>query len=183
MIKTVDNFDFKIEETDYSYEYQSELTEKLDFIESDFSQEIINEIVLWKINRYAKLSFETIELINQISSSKLIDKNLTIKILNKLLKTKGVRLPIASTILRFKNPKIYQIIDQRVYRIIYGKELHQSNSNSEKQITENIDMYLKYLYELRLACSRIEIPFDQADRILYEADKRINNAIKLKNYG
>lgn len=62
MIKTIENIDFRIEKTDYDYEYQSELTNKLDFINSDFSQEIINEIVLWKINRYAKLSSETIEL-------------------------------------------------------------------------------------------------------------------------
>jgi hypothetical protein len=183
MIKTIENIDFRIEKTDYDYEYQSELTNKLDFINSDFSQEIINEIVLWKINRYAKLSSETIELINQIPNADFIDKNLTINILKSLLNTKGVQLPMASTILRFKNPMIYQIIDQRVYRILYGKELSLSNSKSDKRIVENIDLYIRYLDDLRLACSKIRIPFDQADRILYETDKRINSKIKLKNYG
>lgn len=41
MIKTIENIDIRIEKTDYNFEYQSELTNKLDFINSDFSQEII----------------------------------------------------------------------------------------------------------------------------------------------
>jgi hypothetical protein len=36
----------------------------------------------------------------------MIDKDLTSEILIYLLKTKGVRLPMASTILCFKNPNI-----------------------------------------------------------------------------
>lgn len=42
------------------------------------------------------------------------------EILRKLLMTPGIRLPMASTILRFKNPNVYQIIDQRAYRFLTG---------------------------------------------------------------
>lgn len=37
----------------YDYKYQKELTENLDKLDGDFSQNILNEIVLWKVNRYA----------------------------------------------------------------------------------------------------------------------------------
>jgi hypothetical protein len=40
-----------------SYRYQPNLTRKLDALGSaSFDQEIINEIVLWKVNRYARAS-------------------------------------------------------------------------------------------------------------------------------
>jgi hypothetical protein len=38
------------------YKYQPELTGRLDRVgDLDFTQELINEIVLWKVNRYAFL--------------------------------------------------------------------------------------------------------------------------------
>lgn len=49
------------------YNYQNELTVKLDNLNSDFDQNIINEIVLWKVNRYALLDTATLNLINQIN--------------------------------------------------------------------------------------------------------------------
>ena len=33
-----------------TFKYQVELTKKLDNINSDFNQEILNEIILWKVN-------------------------------------------------------------------------------------------------------------------------------------
>lgn len=56
--------------------------------------------------------------INTISSWKVLNKEKTCEILTSLLKTKGVQLAMASTILGFRNPNIFQIIDQRVYRVI-----------------------------------------------------------------
>ena len=41
---------------------KEELTKKLDSLNSDFNQEILNEIILWKVNRYAKFDEETINL-------------------------------------------------------------------------------------------------------------------------
>ena len=157
------------------YNYQTELTEKLDNINSDFNQELINEIVLWKINRYAELTNETLNVINKIDKeSKFIDSALTGEILLHLLETKGIRLPMASTILRFRNPNIYQIIDQRVYRLIYGSVLKLKTN-----LNDSIMQYLDYLTDLRNVCDLYQIPFSKSDRILYEYDK-IANLEKIK---
>ena len=97
------------------YNYQTSLTSKLDKLDTEFNQDIINEIVLWKVNRYAAIDNETLNLINQIKKEDTqLNVKLTSTILLRLLckEQKGFRLAMASTILRFKNPKIYQIIDQ-----------------------------------------------------------------------
>ncbi len=159
--------------------YQVELTKKLDNINSDFNQEILNEIVLWKVNRYAKFDEETINLLNKINrNDESLNQNLTGDILLNLLNQKGVRLAMASTILRFKNPKIYQIIDQRVYRFIYGNELKYSETNLNLQIV----IYIDYLEKLNEVCEKYQIKFEDADRILYKMDKDYNKDLKLKGY-
>jgi hypothetical protein len=38
------------------------------------------------------------------------------------------------------------------------------------------------LTDLKKICSDLNIEFDQADRILYMADKRLNKDFRLKNY-
>jgi hypothetical protein len=102
---------------------------------------------------------------------------LTIQILENLLKTNGIQLAMASTILRFKNPKIYQIIDQRVYRIIYSEAMPKYFSSIEKQIS----LYLKYLNDLKNVCNERGINFELSDRIIYEIDKEFNKDEKI-NY-
>lgn len=162
-----------------SFKYQAELTKKLDSLNSDFNQEIINEIILWKVNRYAKFDEETLNLLNKINQNdENLNQNLTGDILLKLLNQKGVRLAMASTILRFKNPKIYQIIDQRVYRFIYGKELKYSETNMNLQII----IYIDYIEKLKEVCEKYQIKFEDADRILYKMDKDYNKKLKLKGY-
>lgn len=183
MLKTINDPDFKILSSDHVFTYQENLTVKLDAMDADFNQEIINEIVLWKVNRFAALSSDTLGLLNQLSKTSTFDSELTRKILTQLLKEKGIQLPMASTILRVKNPKIYQIIDQRVYRFIYGQELELSNIKSAKNIQQTIELYLRYLHDLRELASKHHFPFEQADRILYTIDKDRNKHIKLKNYG
>lgn len=164
------------------YNYQSELTAKLDALEADFTQDTINEIVLWKINRFAALDEQTLSLLNQISKDdRVLNLELTKQVLARLLQKqqKGIRLAMASTILRFKNPSLYQIIDQRVYRFIYGKELIYSVNNTDQQIA----LYLDYLTKLRQVCEVYRIAFEQADRVFYSMDKTHNSDLKLKGYG
>lgn len=182
--KTVFDKDFKLLESDYEFDYQSELTKKLDANASDFSQARLNEIVLWKVNRYAKFSQELIAELNSISpEQERIEIEQTKRVLKMLLKTKGVKLAMASTILRFRNPKIYQIIDQRAYRIIYkDKELKLSTYQSDKNINSQIRLYIKYLEDLKHACLTLNIDFQKADIVLFMADKRINKKQKLLNY-
>lgn len=186
--KTINDKNFKIEESDNKYQYQKELTKKLDSI-TTIDQNILNEIILWKVNRYADFSDEIITKLNAISindkkekKKQKIDEDKTREILKLLLYTKGVRLPMASTILRFINPNIYQIIDQRVFRLLYkDNTLKYTGSTSDKSIENQIEIYLKYLTDLRNACTKLGIDFKESDRILYMTDKRINSEHKI-NY-
>ena len=89
---------------------------------------------------------------------------------------------MASTFLRFKNPKLFQIIDQHVYRLLTGNELSLPLSNSQSNKEKICQCYFRYLEDLEKKCKEFEIPFEKADRILYKADKRINKDVKLKNY-
>lgn len=160
------------------YNFQPKLTKKLDEISSDFDQETINQIVLWKVNRYAEMDNETFSLLNSIKKEDtFLNESLTKQILEKLLSTKGVQLAMASTILRFKNPKIYQIIDQRVYRFIYGENMPKYFSSIESQI----ELYLEYLQKLKNICQEKLINFELSDRIIYELDKEFNKSEKI-NY-
>ncbi len=184
MHKTVFDKEFVITRDDWNFEYQKTLTQKLDSISTEFDQNTLNEIVLWKVNRYAEFETNLIAQINSVDNNETkIDYEKTKLILRGLLKTKGVQLPMASTILRYRNPNIYQIIDQRVYRIIYpNQELKLQTYASEANLNNQIDMYLEYLKDLNKVCSDLNIPFSQSDRILFMADRRINKENKLKNY-
>lgn len=91
-----------------NYKFQPELTKILDEIDTDFNQNIINQIVLWKVNRYSQLDESVLSFLNQINKHDLIlNTDLTEEILENLLATKGIQLAMASTILRFKNPNVY----------------------------------------------------------------------------
>ena len=182
-IKSVFDKNFQITKDDYEYNYQTKLISKLDNASANFTQEIINEIVLWKVNRYADVDKHTLDLINEINvKSKKINIELTKEILMGLLGTKGIQLPMASSILRFKNKYIYQIIDQRVYRTLYKKIFLPKSSLSNRGKENNIHLYLKFLVDLKVECEKLKIPFSNSDRILYMVDKRINWSLKLKKY-
>jgi len=182
--KSVNDKEVCLESSDFEFNYQVSLTKKLDASVNVVNQELINEIVLWKVNRYAEFDESTLNALNSNRlKSKEIDIDYTKEVLNQLLYQKGVQLPMASTILRFINPDVYQIIDQRVYRILYnGKSLKLKSINNEKNNKEQTEIYLQYLTDLREFAEILLIPFRDADRILYKADKRINKDVKLENY-
>ena len=174
-LKTIADID--VSKESYDYNFQTYLTDKLDNLDWDFSQDILNEIILWKVNRYALFDEDTIKLLNKLDrNSKKIDKDFTIKLLWKLLNTKWVQLAMATTILRFKNPFIYQIIDQRVYRFIYWKEM-------DRIVWKNnlaIELYLDYLEKLWEICIKYNVNFEESDRVLYALDKKLNKKVKIK---
>lgn len=179
MIHTIDNSELAHEDrTSENFKYQKELTGKLDTLSGDFDQNIINEIVLWKVNRYARLSEKAFELLNKIDDrSSDLDEDLSRHVLIALLNCNGIQLPMASTILRFKKPNIYQIIDQRVFRFLYGEVATYPRDKNDAAA-----LYLRYLRDLRTKCDKHSIPFIEADRILYLADKRLNKSQRLNNY-
>lgn len=58
-------FNTELSEDDFNnnkYKFQPELTKYLDQFDDDFDQDVINQIVLWKVNRYSKLKLETLNL-------------------------------------------------------------------------------------------------------------------------
>jgi thermostable 8-oxoguanine DNA glycosylase len=170
------------EYSDAEFTYQSELTGILDSSsEQPFTQELLNEIVLWKINRFVKADDKLLALFNTIDlSNKELNSDLTQEILHELLKTKGIGLAMASTILRFRNPTLYQIIDQRAYRFVYGKELILSDYYSEKNIQNQVSLYINYLIKLREISKETGWRFSDLDRILYLKDKQLNTDKTIK---
>jgi thermostable 8-oxoguanine DNA glycosylase len=181
MIKKIQNKS-DLSPTDFSYDYNPELTNVLDELNEDFNQNTINTITLWKVNRYPYVSTDIISALNRIADDKEYKEEHKILLL-RLLDCKGVQLPMASTFLRFRNPCLFQIIDQRVYRLITGCELSLPVYNSEKNKKTIVALYFDYLKKLRSVCDLLEISFEKSDRILYNVDKRINKDVKLKNYG
>lgn len=179
-LKTIHDIKSDEDINSISFNYQKELTEKLDSLYRPFDQSVLNEIVLWKVNRYAEINTDTIALLNTIDKDEQeLNEELTESILKRLLskKQKGVGLPMASTFLRFRNRGIYQILDQRTYRFLYGKKLKLTSD-----INEQINLYFKYLKDLRKKCISLNIPFEDADRILYSLDKEMNKDFKLTGY-
>ncbi|MDJ1505776.1 hypothetical protein QNI22_34285 [Cytophagaceae bacterium BD1B2-1] len=84
------------------------------------------------MNRYALLSDHTLYLINQIDlTTSDIDFVKTHTVKRALLKSKGLQLPIASAILRFRNSTIYQVIDQRMYWLLYEGKTYKSGLSDQ----------------------------------------------------
>lgn len=167
---------------DYEYDFHPELTAELDAIRGAFDRNVINKIALWKVSRYPYIKDEIIDKLNAIINDQEYEekhKNL----LFLLLDCNGVQLPMASTFLRFRNPRLFQIIDQHVYRLLTGEELILPAYNSAKNKQRICDLYFDYLNKLKSRCHELGIPFEKADRVLYRADKRINKDVKLRNYG
>lgn len=153
-----------------SFNYQPKLTKQLDSASESFSQQLINEIVLWKINRYVELPKDLLESLNGIRSLRSGQHRDGETELRNLLACKGVRLPMASTILRFANPNVFQIFDRHICRAMEG----ECAAVSPKKPEVAVEKYWKFLDDLVKLCKTLGIPFKSADRILYSFDKKEN---------
>ncbi|WP_266363819.1 hypothetical protein [Tellurirhabdus rosea] len=158
-----------------NYEYQPKLTAKLQLKNGPFSQETINEIALWKVNRYALLEEELISQLNELVNLKPGQHRQAEGVLRKLLQkeTKGVDLPMASTMLRFRNPEVFQIIDRRAYRVLMVN-VDKYNLYTASSVDTKVKTYFEYLDELIRFCADKAIPFTEADMLLYQLDKKYN---------
>jgi len=168
---------------DWNYNYLPQITPMLDSYDGDFDHVILNKIVLWKINRYPLIDEDILQELNKIKKTdgSILPSALKTLLL-KLLGCHGIQLPMASTILRFKNPKLFQIIDQRVFRLLYGKKMKLPGSYNITNLEKLADIYIQYLKDLRNKCDELDVPFEKADRVLWMADKRINKDKLLDNY-
>lgn len=157
------------------FDFQGELTGILDnHSATDFNQQIINEIVLWKVNRYVSTNTEQdwISKLNEFKNDKEVKEEKLREFLKMVLpnSVRGIRLAMASTFLRFRNPGVYQIIDERTYRIIMREEETRTKLGDFTNIDEQIDLYIRYLVKLNDYCVKKNINFRDSDRVLYQFD-------------
>ena len=152
----------------------SEATEELDsFCLRDITKEDLYKITLWKVNRFPMINDNIIVKLNSLRTFKSLDERKTREVLHELLRIKGIRLPMASTYLRFLNPDVYQIIDVRAYRAAfnYTEQPDYTKANDN----ECIDIYFHYLKRLReiadTGYSDFRVCFRDLDRFLYDFDK------------
>ena len=161
---------------DNSFKYEPELTSKLDnFGKHDkFTRSTFNEITLWKVSRYPAITEDIINAVNELAQYNTLNTAIESlkQALRLLLEAKGVRLAMASTYLRFRNPQVFQIIDQRVYRQVYNKDL-----KVPRKIEDQIDLYVQYLRDLRTLCVKENVAFFEADRVFYMKDKKKHNTV------
>jgi thermostable 8-oxoguanine DNA glycosylase len=157
------------------YNYQPELTKRLDNLENaSIDQSLINEIVLWKVNRYVRIGDGDMEQLKNLKVLKAGEHKRGNEVLKALMGINGVDLPIASTILRFINPKVFQIIDRHAYRAVYGKKypLYQATPTERK-----ISLYFEYISDLIDLCKSKGLAFTTIDRLLYIFDKKNNGKL------
>lgn len=164
----------------------SDVTDKLDSLCSrNFTKEDLYMITLWKVNRFPIINDDIIDKLNTLRSLDTINEEKTRDALNLLLDIKGVRLPMASTYLRFLNPNIYQIIDVRAYRAAFCYDEKRPDYTKASN-DECIDIYLNYLNRLReiaqIGYYGVVVEFKDLDRFLYEIDKeakfKINDKVQ-----
>jgi hypothetical protein len=161
------------------YNYNLELTDKLDKLDiSNFNRESFYEIILWKLNRFPIIENTLLDELKTLSSLKTGEHKISKEILKKLLSCSGIRLPMASTILRFINPEVFQIIDDRVFRILFSESKMPTKTAkvTEKYLENSCEIYFKYIDKLVEICDD-NLPFFDADRIIYLLDIKLGNKI------
>ena len=175
----------------YTYDKGEDIYTRLDSIKEDDVVElnnILNKIVLWKINRTVVVSDETLIALNKVRDIKnLADvingnrKEEVERLLSNLINSKGVRLAMASTFLHFFNPDIFPIFDQRAYRVVNEKDYQaptalapESDAKLNMEYLKKCDQYFK------TELSGKGIRFSEIDKYLYQLDKEAGN--KVKNY-
>ncbi|WP_115947096.1 hypothetical protein [Ectopseudomonas oleovorans] len=164
------------------YKYQPELTKKLDGLDlTQLNEQTLLEIVLWKLNRYPQLDSSLLDELKALGPLKAKHHREAKNVLGKLLLSPGVRLPMASTILRFVNPDVFQIIDDRAFRMLRpGRKNYPDKPVGETSLAAYVEIsstiYFDYLDAMHEVASD-RLPFRDADRILYQLDIKRGNKI------
>ena len=101
---------------------------------SVITPQLLNEIVLWKVDRYVSLESDQLCRISALATLKPEEHRRARSILEELLDIHGVDLAMASTVLRFRNPAVFQIIDRHAYRALYGRDYNPHTRKPSKKI-------------------------------------------------
>lgn len=167
----------------FVYEDETEIMDRISKVDKSNYREnkdIINEIVLWKINRRPRVEEDLIDAIYELeyikSPKEAASSEMTKQVVTKLLCSKGLQLPMASTVLHFYFPNVFPIIDQRAYRELYGEDYPKTTVKTETLVS----LYVKYIADCydyqQKNCS--DIPFAKIDKILYQLDKEKGFSVK-----
>lgn len=146
--------------------------------------DIINMIILWKINRRAIIDSKTIKELMNIKAINLdnLEENQDKlkKCFNDLIFSKGIHLAMASTILHFYNPDTFPIIDQRAYRELHSEEIPPQEMPQNIKKKDAFDIYYKYIFDCKKYWENNckESNFSDIDRILYQLDKDRGNRVR-----
>jgi hypothetical protein len=169
-----------------TYHYQPRLTERLDKLTS-LDERTLNEIVLWKVNRYVQLDSVMIDELNGLRRGMLndCDRGIAKDLLGRLITVGGVKLPMASTILRFVNCDCFAIFDWRAHEVVFpaDKRLSVPHGNlSERQIKSQCDLYFRYLDVVfdrwnQFHHANIDLSFCDMDRLLYQLSKEVDKKV------
>lgn len=96
----------------FTYDDGTDILNRVSSVEAgDYreNRDIINEIVLWKMNRRPQVTEELIDAIFSLKEIKtplqVLTDEKTERVVEKLLQTKGMQLPMASTVLHFYYPE------------------------------------------------------------------------------
>lgn len=161
-------------------EHQEKLKNELDSIgQRDLTYDDLYKMTLWKVQRFPDIKDSALLALNKLTYIQdLNDKNdnkLAREALELLLECKGVRLPMASTYLRYRNPRVFQIIDRHVWYQVMNDDtyLYEKRKNNK----EKIDDYFNYLIKLKSLCEREGVDFTKADSIYYWRDKKDGHII------
>lgn len=153
------------------------------FTDEQENADIINSIVLWKINRQVAIDNSLIMNIHDFSKRVTIvddiiknpdNKEQLKSLLNDMLKVKGIRIAMASTILKMFNPDVFPIIDQRAYREATKNVLKVGN------VDKDIENYIDYIGKVE-SCRQEKYPevkFRDMDALLYQKDKEKGKSVK-----
>ena len=167
----------------FIYDDETEIMDRISKVDkSDYreNKDIINEIVLWKMNRRPQVDEKVIDTLYGLDCIRTpleaSESELTARVVEMLLLSKGMQMPMASTVLHFYFPNVYPIIDQRAYRELYGEEYPKYTTKVEILVK----MYMKYIrdcYEYQQKqCP--EVPFAKIDKVLYQMDKEKGFKVK-----
>ena len=115
------------------------------------------------------------EKLKEVVEKQALEDEKTAQVIEKLLQTKGMQLPMASTVLHFYYPEVFPIIDQRAYRELYAMDYPKTMT----KIPMLTELYLKYIKDCweyqQEKCP--EIAFSKIDKVLYQLDKEKGNKV------
>lgn len=169
----------------YTYPGDDEIIDRISKCSGDNEREnrdIINSIVLWKVNRQVNIGnlFVKIQKLEIKTLKYFNNKEQEIKdVVGELLEVNGVRIAMASTILKMFYPDVFPIIDQRAYRELYDKEMPTWTSKQKWQ--EEYVNYVRDCHKYFNDYCEGQITFTDLDKVLYQIDKEKDNE-NLKGY-